>query len=109
MTPQERAEKILPQLKWFVEYNENGFPYLLAQIEEAEREAYKRGEQSQKSCEKSYAEGFRAAREKAKEIAEEFDQSCGCLPKCDSYGHEDLCTVANTEPTIAQRIGEMEP
>ena len=92
-----RAEKMLPQLKWFVENNENGFPYLLAQIEEAEREAVVTNPVIQRLKKEPYAEGFRAAREKAKGIVEAH-----------RWDRDKVSTVAVID-LITQRIGELEP
>ena len=59
MTPTERTKSIKAAYTKFG-WTSKWFDFIAAQIAEAEREAYKRGERSQKSCEKSYAEGFRA-------------------------------------------------
>ncbi len=74
MTPQERAEKIKELLNdpWgdpiANDVVEALVQWVNTQISEAEREAYLKGfHEGQKGL---YAKGFRAAREKAKRIAE---------------------------------------
>ncbi len=108
MTPQERAEKIagvvvdgIGQDFMFTDPLDL-FRIITAQIEEAEREAYQHG-----FCDgidstpdlitiKYYRDGFSAAREMARGIAEDSHPTCG-----------QFCCRAGRE--IADRIAKMEP
>lgn len=80
MNAEERAEKVYNEYgrkgSWNL-FDKKMIDAIAAQITEAEREAYKRGEDSQKSCEKSFAEGFRAAKEKAARICDEDYYTAG--------------------------------
>jgi len=110
MTPMERAEKIV---KIFMGYekaqNKSFYDQVLLEIEEVQKEAHLATEQIVQGMTYSlgYDKGFEAAREKAATIAYDFDDT-QCLPKCDSYAHEELCPLASTPKAIAERIRTME-
>ncbi len=122
MDSKERAEKALPDILlehlpkgWIVSLRRD----IAAQIEEAQRGAYEQFRKdyrwacqcqnvdcqleaeiisrgARKLEQKGYAEGFRAAREKAKGIVLDWDRV---------HAH-DMMTM---QEQIAKRIGEMEP
>ncbi len=110
LTPTERAEKIL-ELCWQRTEErkpQSALKIIAVQISEAEREAGKHPHKGCLPCSKqhevSYAEGFRAAREKAKEalFATQYN-----APEED-LTFDELRWNRQMEE-IAQRIGEMEP
>ncbi len=95
MNAKERAEKIIKGQPLGTTLDE-AVKFCAAQIEEAEREqaesdSMKHAEVLMGTYSKACAEGFRAAREKAKGIAEEY------------------LDEGRIGEVIAQRIGEMEP
>ncbi len=100
MTPQERTEKILEGMPNLPVYREKMVKTIAAQIEEADKEGYERARVDlgaihvAKWKNEDYAEGFRAAREKAKGIILETRLNPLQQPIVDY---------------VAQRIAEMEP
>ena len=72
MDSKERAENIKKMLLPLVDLGPSIVEFIAAQIEEAEREATMRlSLQTRDFKTADYAEGFKAAREKAAEVAEE--------------------------------------
>lgn len=95
MTPLERAENIKATLLPLVDLGPSIVDFLAAQIEEAERAAVTHAVINMSNNEGvsiAYAEGFRAARDKAKGIIQSWT----------------VWTPGHIEK-LAQRIGEMEP
>ncbi len=101
MTTTERADKILEGMPDLPVYRDKMKKLIAAQIEEAVREAVDRTIESRKSL--WVAEGFHAAREKAKGISQEACLEIGCS------AFEAEGVVRRTRDAIAIRIGEMEP
>ncbi len=104
MTPTERAEKIL---SFEGSHSDNKFftEFLIAQIEEAQREAVEWKVKEILSepgmmahWQKGVDYGFRAAKEKAKRIAQSHECSIARLSE-----------TCNCDIEIAQRIGSLEP
>ena len=102
ITPKERAEIIHREIHCAHPDSNRCLEFICAQISEAESEALNevmpmRDKVSywEEKYQKAYPEGFRAAREKAKAIAEDRG---GCR-----------CTSPECENNIARRIGEMMP
>ncbi len=107
MTPQERAEIIVLATRQDRYAKATVLlEFIAAQIEEAEREAVRTSVNTfsltKQEVDKCYAEGYRAARDKAKGIAEEH----GKRIRFESSHEEGFHDGADT---IAQCIGELEP